>query len=235
MPATSPNDNIQMKDALSANFKMRGKDVSTAQDGSIQQVRHLSVPYPIDYGIGGCFQFASKSGAMAAGLAASAPIFGFRWTSSTLYAILQRLRITAWSTGTGFTAGLATFDLFKASSWTVADTGGTTESLVSPNAKLRASMAASSVAEIRRSTTATLTAGTRTLDAQPSASITKAVSNAVNTLFVDHADLFYKPNAEHPLLLTQNEGFVIQATVPATGTWAFTIHPEWAEVSAANY
>jgi len=27
----------------------------------------------------------------------------------------------------------------------------------------------------------------------------------------------------HPEVLTQNEGFVIEATVPATGTWTFSV------------
>ena len=35
---------------------------------------------------------------------------------------------------------------------------------------------------------------------------------------------------EYPLLFEQNEGFVIRATVPATGTWQFSINVEWAEV-----
>jgi hypothetical protein len=37
---------------------------------------------------------------------------------------------------------------------------------------------------------------------------------------------------EHPVLLAQNEGFVVRATVPATGTWQFGITVAWAEVTA---
>jgi hypothetical protein len=37
---------------------------------------------------------------------------------------------------------------------------------------------------------------------------------------------------EHPLILAQNEGIVIQATVPATGTWQFGVKIDWTEITA---
>lgn len=231
----SPNDNFQLRDGLDALFKVRSKDISSGQDGSLQTMRHLASPYPIDYGTGGCFQLTSKSGTMAAGLAANSPIYSFRWTSSSLLAVLRRIRISAWSLGTGFTAGLATVDLFRASSWSAADTGGTTDTITTPNGKLRSSMAAISISAIRRSSTATLTAGTRTLDAQALDTLVAAVTTATNTPFINRALLFEKTGAEHPLVLAQNEGFVIQASVPATGTWSFAITPEWDEVPNVNY
>jgi hypothetical protein len=39
---------------------------------------------------------------------------------------------------------------------------------------------------------------------------------------------------EYPVLYEQNEGFVIRATVPATGTWTFEVQVEWAEVDPAE-
>jgi len=36
----------------------------------------------------------------------------------------------------------------------------------------------------------------------------------------------------HPGVLTENEGFVIEGTVPATGTWTFTIKVDWEELAA---
>lgn len=231
----SPNDNFQLRNGLDALFYVRAKDISSAQDGSLQTIRHLAVPNPVDYGTGGCYQLTSKSGTMAAGLAANSPIFAFRWTSSTMLALLRRVRISAWSLGTGFAAGLATFDMYKAASWTVADSGGATDTITSPNGKLRAAMTATAVSAIRKSSTATLTAGTRTLDAQALETLVAAITTATNTPFLNRAELFVKPGAEHPLTLAQNEGFVIQATVPATGTWGFAITPEWDEVPVALY
>jgi hypothetical protein len=40
------------------------------------------------------------------------------------------------------------------------------------------------------------------------------------------------PGPEMPLLLAQNEGFVLRATVPATGTWQFGVTVVWAEITA---
>jgi hypothetical protein len=37
---------------------------------------------------------------------------------------------------------------------------------------------------------------------------------------------------EQPLQLANNEGFVVQATVPATGTWTFSVQVCRDEVSA---
>jgi hypothetical protein len=41
---------------------------------------------------------------------------------------------------------------------------------------------------------------------------------------------FIKDPGSHPMLLAQNEGFMIRSTVPATGTWAFSVTVEWDEV-----
>lgn len=232
----SPNDNINLKDALSTTFKMRTKDTSVAQDGSLQSVRHLSMPYPVDYGSGGCFQICSKSGIMAAGLAVNSPIYSFRWTSTSFVAIVRRVRIQAWSLGTGFTAGLGLLDMFVCRGWTVADTGGTTDTLTVDNGNLRSSMPPSLLPELRHSATATLTAGTRTKDAQPVESMTYAITTAINTPFLPTATkLFERIGAEHPFVCAANEGFTIQATVPATGTWSWWITTEWDETPNENY
>ncbi len=233
----SPNDNISMKDALSFTFKMRAKDRSIAQDGSLQSIRHLSESYPIDYGTGGCFQLASKSSTMAAGLAANSPIYSFRWTSTTLLGIVRRVRLLAGSLAIGFAQGTATFDMFVCRSWTVADTGGVTDTLITDNGNLRTAMPATVLSEIRHSSTATLTAGTRTKDVQPVDTLFENVGTVANTGFIvsPNGKLFEKFPEEHPLVFVQNEGFTIQATVPATGTWQWTIITEWDEVPLVNY
>jgi hypothetical protein len=211
-------------------------DTSVYQDGSIQTIRHLATPYPVDYGVGGCFQLCSKSGIMAAAMAANSPIYSFRWTSATFNAIVRRVRFQAWSLGTGFTAGLALIDMFVCRSWTVADTGGVTDTITTDNGNMRTAMPATLLPELRHSSTAPLTAGTRTKDAQPLASITQGVTTALNTPFsTEPVRLFERLEAEHPLVLAANEGFTIQATVPATGIWSWLITPEWDEVPTQNY
>src|SRR6266481_6335678 len=108
-------------------------------------------------------------------------------------------------------------------------TGGT---LTTNNGKLRTSFATTGVSDFRIASTATLTAGTRTLDAQPLASVEFAVSTAIDAGLLPTTDLFRPAIGESPLVLAQNEGFVLQATVPGTGTWVFSARVCWDEVSA---
>jgi len=225
------NDNITMKDALGNEFTLRAKDISGSGDGSIMRSMFLASLYPLDYGAGGCFQLTSKSAIMAAGLAAASPIYAFRWTSSTLLAVIKRITISAWSLNTGFVAGIGTFDVVSARAFTDSDTGGVADTISGNNGKLRTSMASSALAEIRHSSTASLIAGVRALDAQAIASLNVGVGTVAFTpLSPTPMTLFEKPQGEHPLILTLNEGFVIQATMPATGTWSFAITPEWDEI-----
>lgn len=230
----SPNDNFNLKDSNSFPFKMRSKDISVNQDGTTQFVRHLSTLYPVDYGVGGCYRNTAKSNVMVAGLAASSPIYTFRNPSANLLALLFRLRIQLQTDSVGFAAGLATFDLYRVTAFTAMDTGGASVTLTGSEAKMRTAMAASS-SQIQYSQTATLTAGTRTLDAAPIDTLSVAAATAASTVFQPQTKMFDTGPGDHPLLLAQNEGFVIRATVPATGTWRWAITPEWAEVPNVLY
>jgi hypothetical protein len=122
--------------------------------------------------------------------------------------------------------------MFTARPFTAQLTGGTAGNLASNNAKLRTSMG-SWAAAIQCSSTAALAGGTYTLESGPGLtdSWTIAAPTAVNTAFAPGSTrLFDKPLGEVPLVLAQNEGFIIQATVPITGVWGFMITPEWEEV-----
>jgi hypothetical protein len=221
-------DNRQIKDGLGNLFSIRLRDKSG--DGALQQSMVLAQLYPLDYGTGGMFQSTAKSGTMAAGLAAAAPIYAFRWPSTSLLALVRRVKMSAWSVG-AFTAGLATFDIYAARAFTAQYTGGAAVSLSGNAAKLRTAMSPSA-ALIQCATTAALTPGTRTLDVNPIDSLNLAVSATANTPIAQGAVLFDKQQGSHPLTLAQDEGFVIQATVPATGTWQFAVVAEWDEVAA---
>lgn len=231
---SSPNDNIQMKDGADATYKLRTKDVSAGSDGSLQYARNLMTPYPVDYGIGGCYQAISGTGLMAAGLAASSPILAFRNPSPTMNALIRRVRIAGNTGGAGFAAGTAVFSFYVARNFTAMDTGGSLASLNAPNGKLRTSMGAPSCA-IMSANTGALTPGTRTLDALQTDAFILNPPTTANTIFMSRQVLFEKLAAEHPLVLAQNEGFVILATVPGTGTWTFAAVIEWDEVPVVNY
>ena len=122
----------------------------------------------LDVSSGGSFRLTSRSGIMAAGLAANSPVYAMRNASGTLLTVVNRIRISAWSLGTAFAVGLGTAELYRATAWTAADTGGVTDVITTVQGKLRTTFnSIASLAEIRHSATATLSAGTRTLDSQP--------------------------------------------------------------------
>jgi hypothetical protein len=229
-------DNTVLSDVDSNRYTLRSKDVSAAGDGSLRRSLVLSTAYPLDYGSGGCFHHTVRSGVMAAGLTANAPILAFLNPSATMLAAIRRAKLTAWSLGTGFAAGMTAFEMYVARTFTTLDSGGVATSLTTPQTKLRTSMGAS-VCSIQHSSTATLTAGTRTLDTGPveAINVTTPTTTFTNLVAPPGNVLFNKAQGEHPLLLAQNEGFVIQASVPSVGTWSWAITLEWDEVPLAQF
>ncbi len=198
---------------------------------------------PVDYGALGEYQISVVTGILAAALAANAQVFQFKWTDATRLAVILGIR-TRFLPLTPFTAATLTdhtsFDAVMVRSY-AAGGGGTTLTLTGNNAKLRTSMG-SSLATINVSTTAALTLAT-TLDAQPFAqSIRKG--NRVNPAAATEEVVMpatdgmeFSPDVgrgQHPLVLAQNEGFVIRnRTVwPAAGTGILLIECTWAEVTA---
>lgn len=190
------------------------------------------VQRPDDYGSFGIYSGAVNSGVMAAGLAANANIVAFRNSSANIY-LVRRVCFMAVVNTTGFTAGVCQFNMFAARSFTANAAGGTAFTLSGNNMKRRTSMATTGVADIRASATAAVTAGTWTLDAQPAASLVSAVTATAGITIIPQGTLIWDQRAsEYPLACAQNEGFTIQATVPATGTWNFAVQILWEELVA---
>lgn len=191
---------------------------------------------PIDIGSLGSYTLASTNGSsvMAAGLAAASPIFAFRYPGASL-ALVRRVMFSAGNGVTAFTAGFFRFDCLVARSYSVSDTGGTDITPSGNVNKNRTSHASSGVTGTRCvaiSATATLTAGTRTTDAVPIGTIAGGVPNVAGSAMVAKTALFDAPPGTWPLVLATNEGFVIQATVPATGVWEFGVDVSWDEVAS---
>jgi len=207
---------------------------TTAAEVEVNTKATRVVIRPDDYGSLGIYRLGANNGAsaMAAGLAAASPIYAWRSGASNVY-IVKRVLFMMFSGTTGFTAGNAIFNLFAARSFTASDTGGTGVTPTGNSNKLRTSMATTGIADARISATATLTAGTRTLDAQPLASIVTAISTATFTQFVNpNTVLLDQRVGEYPLVCAANEGFEIQATVPATGVWFFAVTVDWEELAS---
>jgi len=189
---------------------------------------------PNDIGALGSYAFLATTGTMAAGLAADSPIFSFRWGTDTgTLALIKEIRIAMNSLGTGFTAGIGKFQAFIARAFSASDSAGAAITLTSNQAKKRVSFGSSLVTDARISTTATLTAGTRTKDTLPFAGLHFAVPVTTNFVILPTAGLWL-PNhgGEWPIVLDHDEGIVIQATVPATGTWNGLIQIVWDEIGA---
>lgn len=97
----------------------------------------------------------------------------------------------------------------------------------------------SALAHLRCSDTTALAVGTRTLDAHPFETINvgiPATDAVINRLYLNNAKLFEEH--DHPLVLGVAgiaEGVIVQATVPATGTWSFNLTAVWDEVEANNF
>ena len=195
---------------------------------------------PFDYGALGHYSYAGFTGVLPAALAANSEIFQFRWSDATRLCVINEVKISASVSTTFFAAGVPMqIDLVKATAWTVAGSGGTR---ITPAAllKKRTSMGSTLVAasDIGISTTAALTAGTKTLETYAQAAVAAAcpITASLYGQIIAPGTILFRgesSDGQHPLVLAQNEGFVIRSVaVPATGTWTANVQVEWAEVTA---
>lgn len=205
---------------------------------------------PTDVGSLGAYQIVATSGTVAAGLAAAAPVFSFRWGDATRACLIKRVAMVAKNGGTAFAAGAQLHELVVARSFSASDTGGTSVLPTGNSQKKRTSFGTTLATDMRIASTGTLTAGTRTLDGAPvgilrglvpATSVSYVMVGAGNnhipgaatTAFtMDFANLYVQDSSdEWPLVLVQNEGFIIRSTVPATGTWDFSVLVQWTELA----
>ena len=195
---------------------------------------------PVDYGALGQYRLNMWANpVMAAGLAAGSDIYQARWTATPQIALIWGVNLDCFFASTAFVAGFANFNLVFARSWTVDGGGGTAATLTGNNNKLRTNMGSSLMGAIRNATgSSTLTNGTRTLDAQPLGYLPCSVTTTANTNYILGPEGLYGSLSHEdggnpaPLVLAQNEGIVVRATVPGTGTWGFAISLAWSEVTA---
>lgn len=185
---------------------------------------------------GFAYRLAMASGSMAAGLAAASPVFSFRNHSAKPVRILA-VELNAAVGATGFTAGSSLFEIVVARAFTASDSGGTSAAFTQPKTgALRTSQNTSIInsasGNIQIATTGTLTAGTRTLDTQALGNIVAPAGTAGTTMVADIPLYVDWSSYGIPLVLAQDEGFIIRATVPATGVWQFGVNTAWVEASA---
>jgi hypothetical protein len=178
----------------------------------------------------GYYSVSGASGALT-GVAANGPVFSFRNTGSNL--ILVRRVSIAFVTTTAFTAaqGLA-YQLLRANSFTGSDSGGTALFTAGQNKHRNSFTNIASAPDIRISSTGALTAGTRTLETA-GMGFANGSSTAVGTSMPTE-DLLRYDSGDYPLVLAQNEGFVVTNGIAmgAAGVIRLQVSVEFAETAA---
>ena len=179
---------------------------------------------------------------MAAALGANSEIFQFRYvTAASRIALVYKISVSAGANVAATAAGLVAFVTTAARGWTAAGTGGTRMTFTGDNINLRTSHAASEVNDAGICTTAALTAGTKTLDSNNFGAISVGIGTGLITttpnLNILPATALFDADGEgqHPLVLANQEGFVIRSGVnawPATMTWGFSVNVLWVEAPA---
>lgn len=201
----------------------------------------------------GCYMVNGRTSTYT-GLTNGTPLFSYRWGDATRLAVVQRVRVAVATTvASNANSGQAERELIIARSFTASDTGGTAVTLTGNNQKMRTSQGTSLVTDMRFGTT--ITAGTRTLDANPIASAVAWLG--VNFTGIDigcgggaaataaawtcaggmgFVDLLNATNGQtYPLVLAQNEGFIIRVgkdTMPSGFTQQTYVEVSWCEVNA---
>jgi len=196
---------------------------------------------PLDVGALGHYRLSMASGSISPAQAANNEFFQFRWTDSTRLAVIHKILVSAGANVAATAAGLVTLEATVARSWSAAGTGGTVATITGNNQKVRTSMGTTLLGEARIITAAALGAGTKTLDSQGIGNVLIGIGTGALTTSAD-LNLFQKTdllemdsNEPYPIVLAQNEGFVIKngATVwPATMTWGLGVTVIWAEIAA---
>lgn len=166
--------------------------------------------------------------------AANGTLFSFRWGSSArlCYPVFMRLSLIQ------LTAATATifprYQIFVARSFTASDSAGTAITITGNSMKKRTNMATTLVTDIRKSAAAAgLTAGTRTLDADPMLEMS-TISTATTPNSTQYSrELDFTDRVEHPLVLAQDEGFIVRGPTTvfgAAGTADLSVEISWAEL-----
>lgn len=194
---------------------------------------------PIEYGALGYYSIAMITGTMAVSLAANSEVFQFRWPDATRFAVVTQISSSASALVAATAAALCSFRATIARGWTVAGSGGSRANLTGNNQKLRTTMGTSLANDIGCATTAALTAGTKTLDAQDMSAVgfslmTGAITVQMSNQFCPLTYLLdINSTNDHPIVHAQNEGFVIRTgnAMPAGATWQGVFGTKWAEVT----
>lgn len=190
---------------------------------------------PIEYGAFGHYR-ASTTVALVATQALNGTLFSFRWGDASRLCVVQSIRLQCLQTAAATATIFPRFQVFVARSFSTNDSAGTALTLTGNAFKKRTSMGTTLVTDIRRSAAAAgLTAGTRTLDADPILELPtqQTITTPNTTLFSVLLD--FTDGGDMPLVLAQNEGFIVRGPTTvfgAAGTADLVVDVAWAEVAS---
>lgn len=203
-------------------------------DGTTYRAIRTS-PRPLDAGAFGHYRL-SATVALVVTQAANGTLFSFRWGDATRLCVPQFIRLEVQQTSAATATIAPVFEVFVARSFTVSDSAGTALTLTGNSFKKRTSMGTTLVTDIRQSAVAAgLTAGTRTLDAQPILQVgtVQTITNVNTTTYTKSLD--FTDGTDHPLVFAQNEGFIVRGPTVifgAAGTANLIVDVGWAEVTS---
>jgi hypothetical protein len=222
-------------------IQLQGAGGTVAEVGSFAAVPAHFTAKPVPYSTFGHYQSSHQTGAIAAGMAANGELLQMRWVDATRLCLIHKVTITGMRATTAFAAGVIDIKVTRATGWSADGTGGTAITITAPNHKMRNSMGATLFSTgFRIATTAALGAGTKILDAHDFGTITThssagvgAATPIIGSIYLPVYDIYEQDMAdgEHPIVLAQNEGIVVRATVPATGVWNLGVTVKWSEVT----
>ena len=183
----------------------------------------------------GSYQLSAATGSITT-LAAAGTIFSFRWAPGTgQVCIIKRVSI-GFNATTGFTAGQQMgYGMYFARSFTASDTVGTAITPILGNSnKNKTQSMTSIVTDVRISAAAVLTAGTRSLDTQPLGLTYFYAPTTTAGTHLPTTNLVSYNVDDYPLVLQNNEGFVItnQVLMGAAGVGTAYINVEWFEANS---
>lgn len=189
---------------------------------------------------GGIYKIAATYSSTAAKPAAASDVLSLRWTDTRMLLVVKRVTALVLATTAYTAAGAQDLALYRASGFTVSPSGGTQ---VIPSAgqgnAMRATMKASgldgSSGVLWVSSGDLLTTGTRVLDTQPMGYFQFGNPTGVVGSPQSGDLLNTREFGTSPLILTANEGIVIQTPIgnaQAAGVTKFGFVIECAEVAA---
>lgn len=233
-----------------AGIQLQGAGGSVVEAGAFAAKGLHIIGKPQDYGALGHYRAVLTTGTMAAGMAANGELVQMRWVDATRFCVIFEVSVLEFrNITTAFAAGVYQFNVIRSTAWSADGTGGGAVSVADPQLQVRAGTMGASLFStgFRLATTAALGAGTKTFDTLSMGACFGNVGStpAIAEYFIPkgggatgtggmgvelmHPDI---GNGEHPVVLEQNAGISVRATVPATGTWIATFLVKWAEVAA---